>query len=323
MFLEVPTFVAACFVGIVVAFVLSCLEAVMIFKGVYFFNLFQQGWTETLYVDQTDIGAAVSTLVQAVPPLLLTRHLDVAMPSLRVSKSVNGVGSRLSQLVPINQTGLRGNALLSPPPSAEDVVQTAALVRCKMADGSNESRLWRGMSDEDVVRDAATGVSTPSAGLLSAIGAASGILSNLAVGGITQVTPTSFVQVTGLSASVAPVGVTQVSGPNATGFKFGDQVRFKLVPKAKVPWLKGQWTVIAADTTSIYIGYPWQLSSALVPVGMQVYKVNQALRRFFLFPTIQAIEFADFRSRKTGRPTALTRGRSSGIRFRTLARAAG
>lgn len=282
------------------------------YKGTFFFREFAQGWTETYFKQGSSIDGVLAAFNDLVNGLIAIRADQVNLDSVRISQD-QPFAPRVARLVRINLSGARPVSMGA---EAEDVAQTCEMLNVTAADGVIRAHMLRGLFDPDVQRDPIRGSAQPSAALVFANTYLRGkLLTNqICVRHYDPTSPKIFVFAVG-SATVP--GFTSITLPAGHGFSLGDRVRFLGVPLPKVPWLKGIWSVVGVGATFINIAYNYPLPAPLIPTSMFAVPV------VFTYPTITDLSFIDFRSRKTGRPTSLTRGRSRGIPFRRASRAGG
>jgi len=282
------------------------------YRATFFFSQFKQGWTETWFVDAFTIAQAKVKVTTLAPLLAASRASTVLLDSCRLTQVVPPPPPPSSLPVPLNINGGRvvaGNKLLA---GADfmDVTATAELMRANFDDGSTKALLLRGLLDSDTVRDPVTGAPFPGAPLVAAN---ANLAAQLVLDGWkgrrtdkTQIkNPTLAIQ-----ADPGNASLTQITLPGANINVVGDRVHFFKVPLNRVPWLKGIWTVRAIGANSLSIGYPYPLAAPTPYANGFVQDIVYA------YPLFQFWALEDFRTRQTGRPTLVTRGRSRGIRFR-------
>jgi hypothetical protein len=278
------------------------------FRVNFFFSEFKQGWVETWYIDQASLAAATVKGNLLAPILTGPRTIHTNCDAMRIIQ-VNPPVPRRGALVAINQTGSRpdGVPLFS---EAEDVVQTCAFMQAQFLDGSKRTAMLRGLADTDVVRDPGTGRSLPTVALNGLLNVLQAQLSadnwelrryaSAIVGTV----------VNKIDADPVNSQFTRLTGPGSPAYNVGDPIHFTGVPLPQVPWLKGQWQVKATTLTSVSIAYVYPLGAPVLPLRMFQWPSQ------YTYVPFNGWTFRDFRTRKTGRPTGLTRGRSSGVSFR-------
>lgn len=286
----------------------------MIFSLLFEYSLFKNGWNELWHVDTTDLTSAAQIGANMVNVARNIRAYETLLEAIRISQFQPGVTGPVSRLIGVGQRGTRPQSApeqYSPiGTEAEDLVQTAADMLTSYMNNAQAVRKIRGLFDGDVTRDTSTGSGFPSAALRSALdqyvsyaaGASLGSLS-FVPGGRDAI---DFIEKSPNNPNNTFFSVPQLAG----GLSVGDKVRFGRVPKTSFPWLKGVWTVAAAGITNFEIAFPYPYALPFATPGMYVahvvYRVNPVL----------GWKFLEFGSRKTGRPTRLTRGRSSGVKYR-------
>lgn len=278
------------------------------FRVNFFFRQFKQGWTETWYWTGTDLASAGAAAQAAVIHIMAPRSTDTVLDAFKVVQ-VDPPIPRVSLRIPSGQTGSRAFG-------GEDVVTSSALMTANFNDNTQKPYLVRGLADGDVLRDPVTGAPTPTPNLIVTL---ADMATGLRAGGFTgrrqsAAFPLQIVVQLGPNANF---GFTDINVIGLVGISLFDIVHFRGVPLVQVPWLRGNWTVWGLTATTISIQYPWKLATVIHPSSMLVQKVG------YTYPGFLGWAFQDFRSRKTGRPTSLTRGRSRGITFRRSTRAAG
>lgn len=285
-----------------------------VFRGQFFFQEFAQGWTEEWHWGGTDITTAVSFFKSLSYALLLPRSSDTQLLALRASQ-VDPPVSRVTQRLPINLPGQRPpKAILGT--GAEDVAGTCALMSGLYNDGSNRPTMIRGLADDDVTRDPNTGAAVPSPALSAALNSLASTLASLSMAQRRQSKLAPNVPVFSVQAGTV-AGYTDLVGPTNVSFAIGDHVKFTGVPLVVLPWLKGVWVLTATAPTLVSIAFPFNYKNPVNPIAMKCQLVSP------LWTTFTSWQLTDFRSRKTGRPTALTRGRARGIPYRRSIRAVG
>lgn len=284
-----------------------------IFKGQFFINEYAQGWVEQWYQLDSDIGGAVAGFSALGQALMGPKSADAVLTGCRVLQVAPPL-PRMTQRIPFNADGGR------PPGGAgtgnEDVTSTAALMIATFTSTSQKPRLIRGLADDDVLRDPQTGAARPASGLTTALNSFASSLRSNQMGEFGHSTLTCSSAVTMVGSGSTP-NTTELTLSNNTGFIVGQRVSFTGVPKVALPWLKGTWTIMALNGNIITLAYPYNLAAPTHPISMVA---NVWTYGLFLF---QSWTFEDFRIRKTGRPTSLTRGRSAGIPYRRSIRAVG
>lgn len=281
-----------------------------VFKGVYFFSQFKQGWTETYFKEGASLAEVQIPFVKLGNYITLMRAVQTTCDAVRMTLD-QPPGSRVSKLVPI---GIPGSRVPGGGTEAEDIVGASELVRIGAVDGSSQPHMIRGLLDTDVVRRSTDGLAQPSGQLVTANNFFFSALQTLqfAVRRYDRTQPRIFV--TAVGATTVP-GFTSIGVSAGHPFTIGMTVRFNGVPLTKLPWLKGLWTVVGVGPTYFNIGFNYPLAAPLTPSQMYAIPV------VYTYPLIASLDFLDFRTRKTGRPTAVSRGRSRGVPFRRSSRA--
>jgi hypothetical protein len=294
------------------------------FRCNFFFNSFRQGWTEQWYVSGSSLDSAAAAFSALSPAIIDFRSTDTTLTVGRVVQVpdyVSGVPNvlpRISRTIIFNRSGARG-PVTGPPQQGQDIVSTAAMMTAQFNDGTSRPLMIRGLEDSDTVINAITGVPQPDPSLVGGLVNYQGaLITNLVVERRFDPTIATY-QVMEVSKDPTQSGVTQftmLQVPQVT-FPLRTVVRFTGVPKTKLPWLKGIWPIVSSAPNTFDIAYGFNLASPVFPSAMKVQVVG------YTYPAFLAWTFRDFRTRQTGRPIGLTRGRAPGIPFRRLARAAG
>jgi hypothetical protein len=280
------------------------------YRCTFYFEQFKQGWTE-IWAINSDSGitdAATKAMNIATQGLVLPRSFDTVLTSFRLSQTdPPGIKSSLRQIV--DAPGRKGSALSTN--STPDIGGTAALVIYTMSPAISRVGLLRGLADEDTVRDQDTGQPTPQNGLRQDI---------INMGTVLQ-TNGALVQYANPAGAKYPISSAgpATASPAWTAFVVpvgavpaaGTIVKFGRVPKKNLPWLKGNWKVVEADVAAFSIAFPFSLYSVTTQTPNMY---AQAITP--LWSAVQSAAFADFRQRKTGRPTQLTHGKARGVRYR-------
>lgn len=280
------------------------------FRANFFFSQFKQGWTENWYIDKTSIGGAVASSQTLAPILISPRTVHTTLDAVRVVQ-VNPPLPRKGVLTPLNLVGSRQDTIFGTTPNeAEDVAATCAFMAASFFDGSKRSVMLRGLADNDVARDPLTGRGTPSGPLNTLLNVLSGQLF-LDAWEMRHYSPVDVpFQVFKVDADPANPQYTRITGPGVPPYAIGDTIHFTGVPLPTLPWLKGQWIVKAGSANSLSIAYVYPLGAPTTPLRMFAYE------SIYVYTPYVSWTFRDFRTRKTGRPTVLTRGRSAGVSFR-------
>jgi hypothetical protein len=278
------------------------------FRVNFFFSEFKQGWVESWYLDGTSLGAIEAQADLLAPLLVAPRTIHCSLDAFRIIQ-VDPPLPRKGLLDGFNEVGSRPDGVLLGS-EAEDVTQTCAFFTAHCNDNTTRVVMLRGLADTDVIRGGAFGGGTPSppvAGLFATLAA------GLSLGRWEMrhyPVPPVGTPVTMIDADPANPQFTRITCAVAPGYAVGDKVHFTGVPLPTVPWLKGQWIVKAVVGATFSISYLYPLALPTHPTKMESFETT------YVYTTFSAWTFRDFRSRKTGRPTGLTRGRATGIRFR-------
>jgi hypothetical protein len=278
------------------------------FRATYFYNQFNQGWTETWYLTEANITNAVTAADQLCVNLVAPRSQHTILLGYRISQ-VDPPLPRKGVHVSRNLPGSRPDPVVGV--ENEDLVSVAALFSAFFIDLSHRVVMLRGLADPDTGRNPVTGVGQ----LAPACLALFNLLEAQLAAQTAQIrrysnAPTDGVAVTKVQADPANGQFTQLIGPGTPPFNVGDTVHFTGVPRKDLPWLKGQWTVKASALGQMSIAYPFPNLSPILPVKLFAWPSK------YVYSSFNTWNFEDLRKRSTGRPTNLVRGRASGIRFR-------
>jgi hypothetical protein len=296
--------------------ILETEAVVALFKVTYFLNLAKNGWTESYLNNAGSLDSARINAVNHLPALMAMRSVECYCDGGRVQTvpAIRTAGVHLNLFL----AGSRPAESTTPAGSAEPT-QVAALVQLYGSPATiRASRLIRGIADQDVFRAPGTSQDFPSSELLTAIRAWGNDLSfrSFALGG-QNYTADPYRKVSTIAADAMNPGETTITTSDpwiAGAYAVGNQVRFKGIPRKQLPQFKGLFIVTRANSLTnqfnVNLNYAMFGTAALNLTMTYVQRVNT---------TSQAIRSADFgawRERKTGRPTSLTRGRSSGLKLR-------
>jgi len=280
-----------------------------VFKGTFFLRQYKQGWTENWYVTTNDADTATDRFSLLGQPLMKPRAYTTVLDGARIIQ-VDPPNPRVSRRIAGGLTGTRGAGTSATARDQADVANTAALMAGGFGEVLFRPNLIRGLWDADVGRLKDSGIGNPSPGLLSALKNLADSLVSLNAQGQKISTLAKRVNVTEINDDPALPGFTRLIGPGIADFPVDSRVKFTGVPTKNVPWLKGLWRVVAAAAGSITIGYNYDREVGTFPGKMK------AVQALYTYPSFTGWTFLDFRTRKTGRPFGLTRGRSRGIPFR-------
>lgn len=278
----------------------------------FFFSQFKQGWSETWYIDKSTVELGIIAAQQLGQGLVANRASTVLLDACRTVEVDAFVAPRRSLSKSLNLPGLRvpvGNKLIAGF-DAMDVTATSELMECEFNTGPTKALLIRGLLDGDTVRDPVTGAPLPSPGL----NAGNNIMQAALLNGpwLQRRVISTTLKVPTLQIREDPTNpdLTQIVCAADPVVDVGDIVKFFKVPLKQVPWLKGTWRVIVDDAPNFSIAYKFPLAAPVSFVGGFVQEV------LYQYVTFRGWDLRDFRTRQTGRPTSVTRGRSRGIRFR-------
>ncbi len=195
-----------------------------------------------------------------------------------------------------------------------DVPSTSAVLNISGAGGSSRHLWMRGLADI-AVRMRQDGTSNPSANLRNMIVG----IKNVLVAGTyqikrkTSITLNPWTKVLQLAQGGFNNQFTLINyaGIPPIGLIAGDRVYFRFLDKCKFPRLTGSHIVEIPGLNQIVINENWDYDTqTFAPERMQVRK------EVFEYQDINDATFAFFRSRESGRPFDLSRGRSSGASCR-------
>jgi hypothetical protein len=278
----------------------------MPFKMVITLNSAGNGWTETYYSGLANLTA----IDNAFTPLFYSR-----CASWRSAlTSVEEVSFR-------DVDNLRAAVNYSPfgsvvPPhvvSSPDVVSTDALFRLRSENPFKTRSVWlRGLRDEDVVRDA-LGNSVPSANITSNANSWFNYLKATWQICIRYVAPPTGANAPRTVLTVKPnalnIQQSDIITQQAHGFVAGDRVFFGQLPQHQLAALRGYFTVVAApDAFTFTVRYAVPNAGAGTIVFPTTGYVRKAVFAYNAVITSQFFRY--FGTHKTGRRSAVSRGRS-------------
>jgi hypothetical protein len=289
------------------------------FKGTYFYNMYQQGWSETWFLQSTDLSSAYNVFIdtELVTALANIRSQHTVLLGVRVVQVDGPPVPRVSRRGVFQRKGSRGKPGNPAFPPNADLAATAVMMNASYSDGHTIPLFLRGLADEDTIREEATGVEAISdelRALINSLGRS--IAANPPFAGRKQDPDAGSGPVAGFSENPDISGNTTVA-TTVVPLAAVKNVFFTGYPHATMPWLKGDWRVSKLTALSFDINYPWNLKDTVAPLNCAWHE------RKYSYPTFTKWTVNDLRTRQTGRPTNLTRGRASGIHFRRSARAVG
>lgn len=222
----------------------------------------------------------------------------------------------ITQRFAIGSSGTRGGGGVAPAGAA--VAPDAMLADVTYGTGQSRGILWRGMADTDVERDVDSGAPIFDPALITLTNALSAQLSADNWGFCVNDPTNAIFPVINFAPDLTLPGRWRVStNALSTLPTVGQPVVFRGVPRAQVPWLTGKFLVrdnMSGPPQSFAIDLPAGVQpaySGAVDVSRLTYQqfAPAVSKVTTLFP-------ADWRTRKTGRPITLTRGRARGLRYR-------
>lgn len=281
-----------------------------IFKTNFFFRQNARGWTESVILEGSSIATILPRVGDLAAALAAPRDLSTTLTDARITQ-VDSPPPRPSQLKNFNLAGSQGTTATTAVEHADNVTN-ALFLRLTYSDGSSNPYMLRGMYDADLKRDL-EGNALLTASLQGKLATLATVFLNAGANAIGRLRyhDNPHNPITGLARAVGQKGV-KVTFAAAPGFSTGDLIRFKgLLPRKDFPWGKGLFRVIAtAVATEYMIGVALD-SDPPVPPALAV-----GIKVTYDVPTFVAFDIVDIRTRDTGRPTGVSRGRSSGIHWR-------
>jgi hypothetical protein len=192
------------------------------------------------------------------------------------------------------------------------------MLTARFIDGSKRVVMLRGLEDGDVQRDPFTGEGRPSAPLRSLLLDLGLALQQQGASIRRYVRPAVGFPVASIAPDTTNPSMTRLQAANVVVVPPpGTYYRFNGVPKKDLPWLKGTWLPLKVDTAGLTLGYTVPSGLLVVPSRMWAYQVSYVYSALAPYVTGQpTFQFRDFRTRDTGRPIGVPRGRAVGIRFR-------
>jgi hypothetical protein len=285
----------------------------MYVRAQFFFNEFQQGWVETWYLNGPDLQTLTIQAVKVGQALVRLKADTVSLPFFRLV-SVDATTPKQTIRFPVGLTGDRPTAAAQKLAGAEneDVTQTCWNLTCGFTDGTHRVIQVRGLLDADVARDSASGLASPSDPLNKALQLFLRDLKGFPVYQQRQDNTVPIAQVLKVQADAGNPGYTQLILDDDSFLTVGNKVHFTGVPLAQLPFLKGQWKIIAENPTlkGVSLPYAWPYINPVTPSKMRIQEVKP------IWTSLTSIAAGQFQSRKTGRPTKVTVGRARGVRFR-------
>jgi hypothetical protein len=290
----------------------------MALKIVLFYNQFDQGWSETYYVNvNTPPSAYLDSISQRQWSRFVSlRHVSCSLYAARATvlfgarQSDTTVFSGARQLY-----GSQGTSTSSPGTTA-DLSSTSANIRL-VTDPQTPSRVVaiRGLLDADVVRDAFGG-STPSATLNDGISRMVGQIIQLGWQVRTESRPPAspflWIYPNSLVSANTQSSNLQLNAAAALNLTTYPMVVFQGIPHDDLPGFPRTATVQFQSAGAPFIvTIPYRFRASTTPY------IFGARFRFcslgYEFTNISGWEFLSFQERKTGRGFGVPRGRSKGL----------
>jgi hypothetical protein len=278
-----------------------------IFKQVWFFTQFNQGWTETYYLDVANLTFAASPDIATQNVIMGTKIFSVNCTAVRAS---DVTAPRTSKITALTLTGQ------SPPSSAlrPDITSTAALVRLFSPGGYPiRSVDLRGLDDFYTERDANTGQSIPNALLRGKI---NDFIAKIADPRgpykikhfNNDLVANPLHAVTSIHPNAINANQADIETPDAAAAPIGTAIVFRGIPQDDLPGLKGTFVVLANSGVALTINYRYRGRTTL-------YLPTNGFWRKALYTYAGMIDgtFIRFISRQTGRPITPSRGRGRAV----------
>lgn len=274
----------------------------------------KQGWLESWSMEASSPGVVLPKAKNLAYALVQLRSTFTTITSVRVTTKALPA-TRLGAHASVRYVGTRpGFSTVEGP----DPAPVAAQIGCQLAAGQFRSVLWRGLADSDVIRDPTTGYPTPPQDFITGIQDFVSVLVLDNWGIAQQLSTNNYVKVLDMAADPIHTGEYTIFNQNAADVPApGAFVHFKGFKREQLPWLKGNFLAVrqvVGQTPQFNIQLPESVQPA-ISGGINVQSMYFQVKGWSANPVI-SMGFQDYRSRKTGRPTALTRGRSRGLHYR-------
>ncbi len=269
-------------------------------------------FNEVYYVDATNAAAATTAI-----PTLLSSRLALLYPghTLRAIRAAQVDANRVTSTKPINLKGTAKALTVQVDPS---IAGAAAVISLAGATGGSRKLWMRGLFDDFINIDSATGADAPLAGFIDALQTWFKALA-LANYGVRQVAGQSIGPLTNLKIlrvdGTAGVGTSVITCAGPPLYAPGARVIIGGASKKDLPALNGRWQLIGGITANTFV-IPYQ-----TPQGLLVNGGNAKVRLEqynAVVPFLAAnCGFSYFTTRSTKNPTTGSRGARRAVRIRT------
>lgn len=277
------------------------------FRLSFFFEYGKAGWTEQWYRSEDTLPQAAAIQAPTLNNYMQLRADGVTLRAIRVNSVLT---PRLSQLRIIN---LQKNTAAPGDWGQGEPAQVAMLGYVLGANFSRRPLLLKGL-DDDLVGMNSNG--TPSftgafrTKLQAFISALNGMGAQIkTLKGVEGTNTDRFItELTPGNASTTTTSFTFTGNP----VNVGDRLVFHKLPRQQYPGFGGTVPVIAVGAGAATVPVAWSGPTAARSGNGATFRVSD-----WAYNNVTDVIAEDFRSRKVGRPSLLSRGRRQGIRYRS------
>jgi hypothetical protein len=277
----------------------------------FIFRAGNSGWSEQWYL-------VASWAPAAVPGFILTQDFlanflglrgdGVILQALRINDADN---PRASFLAIVN---VKADDFNGPIPLTGEEPAVAALGYCLTATGKHRAVMVRGLIDQYVNRDPADqpvfqgGIRDGLAFYLKAI-LQKGLCIRYLLPADAVNNPDRWIM--SMAPRVGDANATTITHVAGAPLDEDFPVIIHGVPRSILPGYQGPLPIYNGTNTTVDVPVVWRAPSTVMPV--QNAYIRNAL---YAYDPVIDISWEDFRTKRVGRPTILTRGRRSGIKYR-------
>lgn len=276
------------------------------FRVAFIFEYGKTGWSEIWYRQASDPPSAASFTSAQIAKFMLIRNDQAMLRAVRV----NDVAVPRSSFLQIyNATNVN---LSNPVEGTGEPSQVAILAYVTTVTGGKRPLLLRGLGDLEIERDTA-GNPIWNAAVLANLASYNNAAKLMGLQ-VQTLSPASNLNPDRPISQFAPVtGDTNSTLVTFSGLAMPDNGRviFHKVSRNDLPGMQGVLPYVVMAPTQIKVPIIWRNAAPLLPGGASTLRLVQ-----YTYSTVDQILPEDVRSKKTGRPSLLARGRRTGMRYR-------